>query len=119
MTIAEATAATRSEETWSSVTELDQSHDPIEARGRPTRYAAAVAVQEREGVWVAFCRDVDAVSEGDSPPRAIQNLLEAIGVLLQLDGLEGRQPMPEEEVRALLESHVGSDPIHSFAFPLH
>jgi len=83
------------------------------AADRHPRTLTLVAVRQGSQ-WAALCPELGVVSCGDTSEAALRALQSAILDLLDFErdgGPSAGEPVPAEELQALLDSHEGAEPV--------
>jgi len=71
--------------------------------------------------WSALCRELDIASDGDSAQEAAEKVLAAVGEARRVaaeEKISAGSPVPDSALIAFMASHVGSEPVSTFAFNL-
>jgi predicted RNase H-like HicB family nuclease len=98
--------------------------DDLTAHAASERHPHTVTlVAVRQGSqWASLCPELGVASCGATAQAALRALQDAIIDLLDFErdgGPSAGEPVPAEELQALLDSHEGSEPVASRQLDLH
>ena len=87
----------------------DTAPDPAQASGLQATHRTLTGLAVvNDGRWIAVCRELGTVAEGDTADAALDALVAEVRDVVEIaasEGLEPGFPVPAEEVRQMIMEH--------------